>query len=443
MLRPIRILLRGGGYENKGAEAMLRTVQTELGRRLTGAEFMFWPLRPNERPLAQASGLVPFAPPFEAASTREGRPIAAPRRLHSFIVRRTIGRTEAFRSRAREKARKEESTFNEACLLYLNANPRLFDVLVDISGFAYSDAWGMSGYEAVFALSRHCRQAKKPVFFMPQAWGPFHTQENQSGIRDLLDGDNVHFYSRDAESSRYLGAVLGQQNQAVEPFPDIAFLFEGGSPDQGRDLLRRMGCTLERPIVGIAPNMRVYERVAGAGLENEYVRALASLARRCIEQWDADVVLQSNEMSLSDGLDDRYLCSLLADMLVRPDRCFVPNEYQSAEVVWSLTGCFDLLLASRFHALVFGFSQGVPAAALGWSHKYEELLSLFGWKDEVAKQGSFDSRELIDVIDRVWNERADRRAHLRAELPLLQNRLVRLFDTVADLIREVETEPAE
>ena len=75
-------------------------------------------------------------------------------------------------------------------------------------------------------------------------------------------------------------------------------------------------------------------------------------------------------------------------MLARPERCFVPNEYLSAEAVWSLTGCFDLLLASRFHALVFGFSQGVPAAALGWSHKYEELFSLFGWKDEVARHVS-------------------------------------------------------
>ena len=38
--RPVRILVLGGGFVNKGAEAMLRTVQRELHTRIPGAQFM-------------------------------------------------------------------------------------------------------------------------------------------------------------------------------------------------------------------------------------------------------------------------------------------------------------------------------------------------------------------------------------------------------------------
>ena len=211
------------------------------GRRLTGAEFVLWRPRPNEGPLAQASGLVPFAPPFEARSTRAGRSIAAARRLRSFMVRRTIGRTGAFQSRARLKARMKEQTFSEACLRYLNANPQLFDVLVDVSGYAYGDAGGCLVtrpcplYPSIVARQRSrsssCRK--------PGVHSTLRRTSLQSGT--CSERDNVHFYSRDAESSRFLGIVLGQENQAAEPLPDIAFLFDGGSPDQGRDPTEKDG----------------------------------------------------------------------------------------------------------------------------------------------------------------------------------------------------------
>lgn len=35
------------------------------------------------------------------------------------------------------------------------------------------------------------------------------------------------------------------------------------------------------------------------------------------------------------------------------------------------------VVGSRFHALVGALSQGVPVLAIGWSHKYDELLRQF------------------------------------------------------------------
>jgi hypothetical protein len=179
--------------------------------------------------------------------------------------------------------------------------------------------------------------------------------------------------------------------------------------------IERLGCTFERPIVGMAPNARVAERAAGRDKDNDCVKALAALARHFEDKWDVDVVLvlQPNEIIASGQGHDLRLCNMVAQSVGRPGRCFVASDYLSAETASSLVGRYDLFIASRFHTLVFALSQGVPALALGWSHKYDELLALFGWRDEVVGHDSIRPADLTERAERVWNERAGETIYLR------------------------------
>ena len=54
----IRVLIRGGGFVNKGAEAMVRTVQSEIGRRLPSARF-YMQAAPGEAARVADEGFVP------------------------------------------------------------------------------------------------------------------------------------------------------------------------------------------------------------------------------------------------------------------------------------------------------------------------------------------------------------------------------------------------
>jgi colanic acid/amylovoran biosynthesis protein len=427
-----KILICGAGFQNKGAEAMLRTVQAELLKRVPEVDLFLWGIPEEDCRLALDAGMNPLPLPFALQ-------LSMWRILGGRIRRSLWSMSELCRSRNFKHCLAvfdREALFSRACRNYFQRVLPRIDAYVDISGFSYGDSWGVRAFQRIRPLIDDWREHGKPAVFLPQAWGSFENAEVKRALRGLLSDPCVLFYSRDPSSCRYLENALEKPMGTFAPCPDIVFNFRGGTREQGEQVLRNMGCSMRRRIVGIAPNMQVFERVSGKGTGNGYVQALAKLAKHCLENHDVDVVLQANKISAdSAAKDDRFLCSLIAAMVNRPDRCFMTREPLCAEAAWALTGRFEFLIGSRFHSLVFGFSQGVPAMAVSWSHKYRELFSLFGMERSVQECESIDTGALISAFDRGWMERQEQKPRILARMKELRAEVDAVFDEVASAIR--------
>jgi len=423
----MNVIISGGNFANKGAEAMLRTVQAELSRRIPGIAFFLWQIPEAYCQTAFSSGFIPILLPYAMA----GRGWWLDR-IISKQVRWSL--KELVRSRDPGQLL---SVFSKKKLLaaawrkYFDRSSAKFDALLDISGFAYGDAWGLAKFRRIHPVLAYCRHNNKPVIFFPQAWGSFENPQVRCEGNRLLGGPVTKFYSRDESSSRFLEKALGEPSGSIPSFPDIAFCFQGGSEEQGREVLRRMGCAMKRPIIGVAPNMRVFERLPGEGAVNLYLQAVVKLIAHCMDKYDVDVVLQANEIQ-SQGLmaDDRYLCSLIMAAVNRPDRCFMTREPLSAEMTKSLIGCFDFLFGSRFHSFVFAFSQGVPGLAVSWSHKYKELFALFGMEEYVLDCHEIDAEALIMKFEKAWSEYRKLKVGILEKADRLRIDVNTLFDEV-------------
>jgi len=411
---------------------MLRTVQAELNKRLPDAEFFLWrPPQWNCR-LALNNGFSPFYFPFDKVDS-----------LWRWAHGQRIGLLlwslkELLRTR---NPRDIYTIFSKnhrmirACDRHLQRIKMDFDLLIDISGFAYGDSWGIGKFQNIGLLRDYFRENRKPKFFLPQAWGNFDKPEVRGALREMLSDERVYFYSRDEHSCRYLEQALEKTQEPIPVTSDIVFGFQGDTLERGEYILRNIGCSLNRPIIGVAPNLHVYNRVAGSGMGNKYLQALVNLVDYCHRQHDVDIVLQPNLMALSqDRIDDRYLCSLIALSVANPDRCFMSRESLTAEATKALIGRFDYLIGSRYHSLVFGFSQGVPGMAVSWSHKYRELFSLFGMEDQVQEGQDIDADVLIEMFEKGWSKREEQRVLILKKAKQLQNEVNMLFDEVAETI---------
>jgi polysaccharide pyruvyl transferase WcaK-like protein len=189
----------------------------------------------------------------------------------------------------------------------------------------------------------------------------------------------------------------------------------------------------ENYLIGISPNLRVYERTPGLEKDNVYFKTLLALANHCIERLNADVIFIPNEV-FPPGIetkDDRYLCRLLMKFIGNRERCFFADQYYSAAEVDTIISSVDILISSRFHALIFGFLHEKPVMAISWSHKYKELFSLFDLEDFVMESNDMERDGVVRLLDRLVTEKENIKKKIGTNLPGLKIKAREMFDEIA------------
>lgn len=316
--------------------------------------------------------------------------------------------------------------------LHTQKSKQGIDALIDISGYSYHD----EGVERIINVLSGIRSSDKMIYknyFMPQAWGKFTNMASKYWIKKL-HAQSTLFYARDEISFTYLrDSCIDVQN--IRRAPDIAFLFRGSDIAVGAAILSKRGFPPpHRPMIGVVPNVRVYERTAGRGTGNDYLKVLEALVRFSIEKLDVNVVLLPNDCMLpgDNHTDDRFLCSLLYSRLDCADRVLVLTDDHRAEEIKAIIGNLDFLISSRFHSLVFALSQSVPVLALGWSHKYPELLSLFGLERYLISHETIHMHNSLDLLQSAWREKDILSEKIQRVLPQIESAARKVFDDVAE-----------
>ena len=408
---------------------MLATVQAEVGARLGQPHFLLWRCPARERRLAFDAGFTPLYWPGDVStlSSRLMRkmhldlPVWSARETAPASIRHIVNGVG-----------NRDRWLGAAYDHFLERSNCALDAVLDVSGFAYGDAWSPGRIAWNSPIFEHALRRAIPIIYLPQAWGSFVRPEIAKATRSLLSVPGTLCFSRDAQSTQYLEQLLGVPQLAIRESADIAFAFRGGTAEQGTHLLRRMGCDLSRPVIGIAPNMQIYRRAHGVGGQNRYVRSLVTLARHCIQDLDVNVVLLAFEIDAAgSGIDDRYLCALISAAIATPERCFRTNDALTATETCAVMSRLELLVGSRFHSLVLSLSQGIPALAIGWSHKYQGLLSAFAAERYVHDFRSSSTDEILKSLDNAWDEREQLRSNVQATSNHLRTQVHALFDEIA------------
>ncbi|MCP4990450.1 MAG: polysaccharide pyruvyl transferase family protein [Colwellia sp.] len=261
------------------------------------------------------------------------------------------------------------------------------DVILDASGFAYGEQWGAKSLKHTAKEVTRFQQQGKKYIFLPQALGPFTSNEVQQLAIKVFAKANLVF-PRDDESYRAVTELLSNEKAVhVKQAPDFTCLVEpkplANEQDKGN-----------KKVVCIIPNNKMvstfHHKKAGDD-EQSYIHFLVQ-AGRYYQQQGWNVVLLNHE-----GKEDQQICQQIAQELSDNNNEVVIKDDLSAVGIKAYIGSVDAVLSSRFHGCVSGLTQGIPCLATSWSHKYQMLFQEYGVGKNVL-DFKIDDKELEQTL---------------------------------------------
>jgi colanic acid/amylovoran biosynthesis protein len=246
----------------------------------------------------------------------------------------------------------------------------------------------------------------------------------------------AHAFGRGEQTMQHLRA-LGLPPERFSRAADMAFLLEEHdalsclSTEYAQQLIGQVRALKVSScfIVGICPSSLLYKE-----LGQQYVTMLADLIVDRLRA--ADAILLYPNATRADRRDklfnndlpviDRILAALPPDC----DRTLVFSVDRDvfAVDIKRLIALCDMVVVSRFHAMVAALAAGVPPLVLGWSHKYTEVMNDF----ELAEGAfNFDIADKFDLPAEVDN--------MRGRLEVIRARISGNLDRVRALsTRQIE-----
>lgn len=377
------IEIRGISFPNKGSHLMLLSIISKLRRFYPDAQLTMSPgRRPGHRDFQDISG-AGLLPKLDLS-------------FRSF----DFGHSGRFiPKRVRE--------------MYGLVLDREVDVVLDASGFAYSDQWGAAKTKELAVAARSWASRGTKVILMPQAFGPFESPGMKRLVESIVRNSSL-VMARDNTSATYLREAVGE-SWPITKYPDFTMLLEGILP---------AGMEEKQKGVCIVPNARMRDKV-DAGAAESYLPFLIRIAK-ILEAEKASPFLLVHE-----GLADRVLAE---EVVGAVEGLQITTESDPLKIK-GILGASTAVIGSRFHALVNALSQGVPAMATSWSHKYSELLEDYGFHDGLLDVRASDSeirKKMGLLLDEDTRLETSRRILGRSEA--LKTRANAMWDCVRDVI---------
>lgn len=408
MTRPPHVVIIGSALAgNKGASAMLESAIATLEPRLPGVRFTLLSMYPSEDTRQND---------YPNLSIVDARPLQLGIGINSLAL--------AYRILAplRPLLRR-----HPAIAALADA-----DVLLDQGGITFTDGREKFLLYNVASILPALNM-NVPVFKCAQAVGPFRGRVNRTVSRMFLP--RVRTLVTRGRITHELAEGLGLTN--IVAGADYAFSLElagGEAASMGALVPASWRAEGSPPVVGISPSVVVQKKVEARG--GDYIGIMVGFIEEHSARGNHVLVIPHSARSGSEKThnNDLLLCRELKRRVADDPRVIaIDDEFSSQELRYLIGGC-DLFLASRFHAMVSSLAMGVPTLVVGWGHKYQEVLEMFGLEEWALAHGDLTSETLTARFTSLETRAPEVKALLTAHLPAVKARSLAQADLIAAVV---------
>lgn len=392
---------------NKGAAAMLESAIQTLTERIPDAEFTLLSMYPSEDRLQN---------PYKNLEIVDASPLTL-----------GVGINSAALAYRLLPAVRQTIKSNSPAIQAL----KKADILLDQGGITFVDGREKFLLYNVASILPAINMGV-PVVKCAQALGPFTNPINNWAARTYLP-KMARIVSRGAITQRYLDEL--HLPNVVEG-ADYAFLLDI-TKAEATQAKKKVDTSFfaKSKVVGVSPSVVMRKKIDMNG--GSYVREMVDFIEYVTGEKGQKVALIPH--SVRTGTDkthnnDLPLCQEIYAKLSHKDKVlFVESELSSQELRY-LIGCCDTFVASRFHAMVSSLAMSVPTLVIGWSHKYQEVLDMFGLADWAFGQDKLSQEYLRQRFDELQANSAEIRAQITDRLPDVKKKSYVQVDEIVKVI---------
>lgn len=378
-----RIIISGGNFVNKGAEAMLYVTVNECFARFRGCVCC----------IQLADGF------FEVHNLKE---------LHDL---------------ANKKEKKTNFSGKIKKLHYMIDEYRQADLMLDVSGYELCSKLG--NYPTLRYLFRIalCKWAGTKVALMPQSFGPFdYTGKYKRFVLQLINkymSYPVVCFAREKKSAEDLHTIAA--NAKIEVSSDLV-LQNKKILDAIKDIFTDSQMVLKKNSVGLVVNGRLYEQFKHDLILKKYKLIVDTLLK-----------MNKNIYLLCHATDDMDICKEIKKAYRDNDNVILLDQVLSCFAFEHMAKSLEYVIAGRYHAIVHSYKECIPCIALGWAIKYQELLDLMGQNDYMLDISHADNEEVVTKIKRIDKNQEKERKLLRDRLNSIQ--AINCFDELESRLK--------
>ena len=294
-----------------------------------------------------------------------------------------------------------------------------------------TDAYGLRGWGpygllkwSLIAKACGCKLALVSV-----GAGPIYGTLGRWCIKLILSLADFRSY-RDASTARYLEKIgLVGDDEAI--FPDLVFsLPECMIP-------RRNKAVGGRPVIGLGVMAYAGKYSVDRPTEAAFLEYLDNLveASRWLLDHGYDIRLLSGD--LADSPARHAFRRLLEERLpAYDDDRIIDEPVASVMDVLSQIAATDLVIATRFHSIVFGFLCGKPVISISFHHKCESMMAMMGMSDYCLEMVGLKADQLIDTLRRLEANAHTLEPSVREGISAFRQALDRQYDILFGKTRQ-------
>ncbi|MBD3292200.1 MAG: hypothetical protein GF393_04705, partial [Armatimonadia bacterium] len=245
------------------------------------------------------------------------------------------------------------------------------DVVVDVAGISFVDGRGLPILVYNTLMTSLPLLLGRPTVKAAQALGPMRRPTTRVAARMVLPRLDT-ICARGSQTAAHLGESGFRK---VELTADLAFTLHPGESSEG---------DAARTSVGIVPSRVVEAACTKQGID--YHGVLTAFVTGLLDDGTADEVVLIPHSAIPGRkpgrMNDLPLCR---DLHHRVDRtaCHLAEGTLDPHQLRDLIAACDVLVTSRFHAMISALATATPVLVIGWSHKYREVMEQFDLAEHV------------------------------------------------------------